>query len=77
MDNSALIVYLERCLQILEEIKSGKVGYTIFPSEIKAAQIMSHYRGELNTNDSIKDDANYIIDLAHRIERERLDGASN
>jgi len=50
--------------------------YTIYPSEIEAARIMQAYKSEMTTDDSIKEDANYLIDLVHRIERERLDGAS-
>ena len=41
--------------------------------EIEAARIMDRYKGFVTTKDSIRRDADYLIDLAHRIERERMD----
>ena len=52
-------------------------SYTVYKSEIEAMQIMMAWRGERTTEDSIKDDADYIINLADRIKRDRLRGASN
>ena len=41
--------------------------------EIEAARIMDRYKGFVTIKDSIRRDADYLIDLAHRIERERMD----
>ena len=51
--------------------------YTIYKSEIEAAQLISFAKGEITTDDSIKDDADKIIELADRIKRDRLRGAAN
>ena len=49
--------------------------YTITESEILASRVVSRYRGELTTDSSIIDDANFIIDLADKIKRERVEAA--
>ena len=49
--------------------------YTITKGELEAGALMSRAKGEISTEDSFREDANYIIDLAHRIERERLEVA--
>ena len=49
---------------------------TVYPAELEATQIMVIFRGEISTDDRIKEDANFILDLADRIKRQRLEGAS-
>ncbi len=49
--------------------------YIITKGEMEAGALMSRAKGEMSTKDSFREDANYIIDLAHRIERERLEVA--
>jgi hypothetical protein len=45
--------------------------YFITKSEMEAAKLMSSKKS-LTTNDSIKDDADYIVELADKIKNERL-----
>ncbi len=45
--------------------------YFITKSELEAARLMS-YTKSLTTNDSVKNDADYIVELGDRIKNERL-----